>query len=119
MADSHSCHGQNGHEILDLPIGWDECAVRKDDHSDDTGQRERHAVFKLLQNFGDFDEEVGKLGFLGGGAPSHVNFEHVREKGTGNVKGETAKENAEHERPFEVHENCRSELVICCEQNFG
>lgn len=77
MADRDSRHGQDSDEILNLPIGRDEIASCEDDHSDESDEGERHAELKFAEDFGDFDEEVGELGLFGGGAPGHVDFEHM------------------------------------------
>ena len=96
-------HGQDCHEILDLPIRRDEAARREQDHPNDAHAREEHAEFEFLEHFGNFDEEVGEFGFFGGSAPCHVDFEHVGQEGLGDVEGEASQEDAEHEGPFEVH----------------
>ena len=106
MTARHRRHGQDGHEILDLPIRRDERRGGQDDHADDPDKGEKHAELELLEHLGHFDEEVGELSFLGGGAPGHVDFEHVCEKSLGDVQGETAKEDAEHKGPL------RGELAL-------
>ena len=105
MTDRHRRHGQDGNEIRDLPAVRHEGCLGQDNHAGDTNKRKGKAEFELLNHFGHFDEEVGELGFLGRGAPGHVDFEHMREESGGDVQGETAKEDAEHENPFEVFED--------------
>ena len=103
-------HGQYGHEILDHPIRRNDLARRRQkDHTDDTDNRKSDTELEFLEHLGHLDEEIGKLGFLGGGAPGHVDFEHVREQGLGHVEGQAAEEDAEHEDPFEVFEDCGTE----------
>ena len=108
MTNRNGRHGQNRHEILNLPIRRDEIARRKHDHARQTEHGEEHAELEFLEHFGHLDEEVGELGFFGGGAPGHVDLEHVREEGLRDVEGEAAEEDAEHECPFEVHYYCLS-----------
>lgn len=55
-----------------------------------------------LEHLGDFDEEVGELGLLRCGTPSHVDLEHVSENSLTDVKRETTQEDGEEECPLEV-----------------
>ena len=80
MTDGDGRHGEDGDEIFDLPVRRDEFASRENDHAGDTEQGERHAKLEFLEHFGDFDEEVGEFSFLGGGAPCHIDLEHMREE---------------------------------------
>ena len=103
-------HWQYGHEILDHPIRRNDLTRRRqEDHANDPDEGESDTELEFLEHLGHLDEEIGKLGFLGGGAPGHVDFEHVREQGLGHVEGQAAKEDAEHEDPFEVFEDCGKE----------
>lgn len=102
MTDCHSCHGQDSDEIRDAPTVRNERGLGQDDHAGDTEERKGEAELEFLDDFGHFDEEVGEFGFFGRGAPGHIDFEHVREEGGGDVEGETTEEDAEHEDPFEV-----------------
>lgn len=77
MTGGDSRHGENGDEILDLPVVRHERSNSKDDHTGDADNREKHGELEFLQHLGDFDEEVGEFGFLCCGSPSHVNLEHV------------------------------------------
>lgn len=104
MAYSNRRHGQNSHKILDPPAIRHKVGRRKDNHTHNTNQRKRNAELEPLEHFRHFDEEVGEFGLLGGRTPSHVDLEHVGKKCLGDVKGETAEEDAEHQDPFEVFE---------------
>ena len=107
MTSHNRRHGQNGHKVRDGPIPGHQAArgCGENDHRDDAYKGKTHAVLELLGNFRYLDEEVGVFHFLGSGTPGHVITEHVREKGRGNVQGEAAEENAEHEGPFEVEQH--------------
>jgi len=102
MRDRHCRHGQDGHEIGDLPVVGHEWCDGKDDHASYAEDGEDHGELELLEHFGHFNEEVGELGFLGGGSPCHVDLEHVCKKSLGDVKRETTQEDCEHDGPFEV-----------------
>ena len=105
MATGDGRHRQDSHEIFDLPVRRDERAASEDDHAGDTEQGEGHAELELLEHFGHFDEEIGELGFFGGGTPGHVDFEHVGEERGRDMEREPAEEDSEHENPFEVFKN--------------
>jgi hypothetical protein len=106
MTRRHGGHGQNRDEILNLPVGRDEGTRGEDDHADDAEDGKGHAELEALEDFGNLDEEVGEFHFFRGGAPGHVDLEHVGEEGSGDVEGEAAEEDAKHKGPFEVHEDC-------------
>ena len=97
-------HGQDGHEILDLPVVGHEWCNSEDDHSGDTDDGEQHGELELLEHLGHFNEEVGEFGFLGGGTPRHVDLEHVAQESLGDMQGETTQEDCEHEGPLHVLE---------------
>lgn len=105
MTSDDRSHGQDGNEILDLPIRGHEIGRSENDHADDADKREQHAPFEALQDFGDLDEEVGELGFFGRCAPGHVDLEHVSEQGRRDVQRQTAEEDGEHESPFEIEQD--------------
>lgn len=62
------------------------------DHGPDHGDRAHVHVLEGFEDLGHFLEEVGVLGFFGGGAPFHVDAEHVGEKREVEVEGEAAEE---------------------------
>ena len=77
MARCYRCHGQDGNEVLDLPVGRDETSRGKDDHAEYAQDGKGHAELEALEHLGHLDEEVGEFHFLRGGTPRHVDFEHV------------------------------------------
>ena len=99
-------HGQDGDEIGDPPIGRNKRRASEDDHADDEDEGEDEGEFEFFENLGDFLEEIRVFGFFGGCSPGDVDFEHMAEKGVGDVEGETTEENSEHEGPFEVFNYC-------------
>jgi len=104
MRDSDRAHRQDSDEILDSPVVWDERPDGQDYYACKTEDTEEHGELELLQDLGDFDEEVGELGFLGGSTPGHVDLEHVRKEGLGDMQRETSQEDGEHEGPLDVLE---------------
>lgn len=50
MRGCNSGHGQNGDEILDLPVIGDKRRLSKDNHADNEYQREDHGEFELDEN---------------------------------------------------------------------
>ena len=102
MTGRHRRHGQDSHEIRNPPIRRDKRCARKHNHSDDEGEGEDEGEFEFLEDLGDFLEEIRIFGFFGGGAPCDVDFEHMAEKGVGDMEGETAEEDGKHEGPFKV-----------------
>ena len=105
MTNGHGRQGEDSHEILDLPVVWYEGCCGEHDHAHDAEEGKGEAELELLDDFRDFDKEVGEFGFLGGGAPGHVDFEHVGEESGGDVERKTTQENGEHENPLEVLED--------------
>ena len=103
MTRSHRGHGQDGDEILNLPVGWDEVAGGEDDHADYAKDGKGHAEFESLKDLRHLNKEVGEFHLFRSGAPGHVDFEHVGQEGLGNVERKAAKEDAKHEGPFKVH----------------
>ena len=108
MARCYRGHGQDGDEILDLPIGRNEGTGGEDDHADYAQDGKGHAELEALEDLGHFDEEVGEFHFFRGRTPGHVDFEHVGEESLRHVEGETAEEDTEHEGPFEVHDDLKN-----------
>lgn len=98
-------HGQDGDEITNLPVRWDEVCRGEEDHADDADQGEEHAELELLEHLGHLDEEVGEFGFLGRRPPRHVDLEHVGQERLRDVQGQAAQEDTQHEGPFEVHQH--------------
>ena len=112
MAGCHGRHGQDGSKVLDPPVVWNEGTFGKDNHADDRDECKRHAVLEPLEHLRDFNEEVGEFGFFRGRAPGHVDFEHVRKQGRGDVERKAAEEDGEHEDPFDVlHKSTKEGLL--------
>lgn len=91
-----------------MPIPWHPSIrrQRQEDHAGNSCQCKKHAKLESLSDFRDFDKEIRGFYFFGGGAPSHVVAEHVREDGGGDVEGEAAEEDGKKEGPFEIEKNC-------------
>jgi len=64
VADADRRHGKDGDEVVDHPVVRDEGSDGEDDHADDADNSEGNAELEVLENLGDFDEEVGVLLFL-------------------------------------------------------
>ena len=105
----HRAQGPNCREQLDLKIVWDDLAngpdARKDDHHGHQCDADRKGIFEAPDHQLHLVEEFDVGGLLGGGAPAHVDGEHVRENGLGNVEGDTAEEDGEEGNPGEVFED--------------
>lgn len=74
----------------------------QNDHARNHHDAEKHREPELAQHFRHLDEEVRELQLLRRRAPRHVDLEHVREDGLGDVDRDTAQEDEEQEEPLEV-----------------
>ena len=92
----------DGLELVDVPRVRDEAGLGHDDQPGQGDDGEAHAEPEVLEDLGDLDEEIGELEFLRRRAPRHVDLEHVREDGLGDVDRDAAEEDEEHEEPLEV-----------------
>jgi hypothetical protein len=81
MTRRHCTHRQYRNEIVDLPAIRHKAALCQGDHTDDSEQSKEDAELEPLDDFRDLDEEVAEFCFLAGGAPRHVDLEHVRQQG--------------------------------------
>ena len=72
----------------------------QNDHPDDDDEAEDQGEFELFEDLGDFFEESGISSFFRSRTPAHVDAEHVREYGLGNMQRDTAKEYGEENDPF-------------------
>lgn len=105
MTRTQHTQGEDGDKLLDIPTPGDELPFGHDDHADDARERKQDGVLEGPGHLRDLDEEVGEGDLLGGGAPGHVDGEHVAEEGLGDVQGHAAEEDDEHETPFEILED--------------
>ena len=94
--------GHDGLELDDVVRVGDEAGLGHDDQAGHGDDGEGHAEPEVLEDLGHLDEEVGELEFFRRRAPRHVDLEHVREDGLGDVDGDAAEEDEEHEEPLEV-----------------
>lgn len=92
----------NGLELMNVPGKGNEGRVGHDNQPCNANDGEGHAEPEVLEHLGHLDEEVGELEFLCRCAPRHVDLEHVREDGFGDVNGDAAEEDEEHKEPLEV-----------------
>lgn len=106
MTGAQHSHGEDGHELRDVPAPGDKCRLGHDDHYHNHEQGQAHRPLELLGHLRHFNEEVGELDFLRRSAPRHIDFKHVAEKGLGDMKGHAAEEHNEHEAPGEVFDHC-------------
>ncbi len=83
-------------ELVDVPTPRDELRSRHDDHNRNRQERQRNRVLERSRDFRDLDEEVRELDFLRGGAPGHVDAEHVAEERLRDVERHAAEEDDEH-----------------------
>ena len=111
MTRPNNRHRENRHKIRNHPTIRNERAKRQDENGRNANEADRKTIFEPLEHARHFDEEVGELCFLGRCAPLHVVLEHVGEQGRGDVEREAAKEDGEHEDPFEVFEEGGEEGV--------
>ena len=65
MAETDGSHGQDGDKVRNVPTIRDKVCGCKDDHGDDSEQRQRERVLEAFQDFWDFDPEVGVFGLHG------------------------------------------------------
>ena len=104
MTPRHRRHRQNSHKIRNHPVIRHHPSQPRSqrNHHRNGDQRKGHAELEPFQDQGHFLEEGGGGDLLGGGAPGHVVAEHVGDQGGGDVEGEAAEEDGEHEGPFKV-----------------
>lgn len=112
VRSANHCHGQDGDEISDFPVVGDERADSKNDHTSNAEDTEGDRVLEALEDPGNFNEEVGELGFLGGGTPLHVVLEHVSEESGGDVQRKTTEECSHHQDPLDVLEERGEETLV-------
>jgi hypothetical protein len=89
---------------MDSPVVRDEATLGHDNHSRDSDDGKAHAEPKVLENLGYFNEEIREFQLFGGGAPRHVDLEHVGQEGLRQMDGDTTKEDEEAEEPLEILE---------------
>jgi hypothetical protein len=82
------------------------------DHPADQGQDAGVHPLEIAEDLGYLLEEVRVVLFLGGGAPLHVDAEHVREDRQVEVEGQAAEEDREQAQPFEVLEERRQKAFL-------
>lgn len=86
--------------------------MRQHDHHGGRREAEEQGPLELLQNLGHLLEEGGVLGLLGGGAPGHVDAEHVADDGLGDVQADAAEEDGEDGDPAQVLEDGADEVLL-------
>ena len=74
------------------------------DHHPGTREAEDEGELELLHDLGHLLEEGRVFGFFAGGAPRHVDAEHVRQDGLGDVQADAAEEDHKERDPGEVLE---------------
>jgi hypothetical protein len=112
MAARHRGHGQDGDKIGDAPGIGHIAGGGQHHHAGDAKEGKADRVLELLDHLGHLDEEVGELGLLAGGAPAHVDLEHVGEQRLGDVEGEATEEDGQHEDPLDVLEQGAEEGLL-------
>lgn len=75
-----------------LPIRRDDAWKAKNDHRRKAGKRHGERKPEPFQDPGYFEEKVGSLHFLFGGAPRDVVGKHVCKEGDAQVDAQTSKE---------------------------
>ena len=100
MRSQHNSERNSSRWPGDLPTPWREAA--QVDHAADARHDEHVHPLEVLEDLGDLLEEIRGFGFLGGGAPLHVDAEHVSEQREEDVEGDAAEEDGEHGHPLEV-----------------
>lgn len=71
MAGQHDCQWHRGRDSLNVPAPRRPRSSEKD-HASDTGNHKGVHLPEVSEDLRDFFEEVGLFGFLGRGAPFHV-----------------------------------------------
>ena len=112
VTDDETRVGHDGLELDDVVGVGDEAGLGHDDEAGHGDDGKGHAEPELLEHLGHLDEEVGELELLGRRAPRHVDLEHVREDGLGDVDRDAAEEDEEHEEPLEVLGERRQEVAL-------
>jgi len=93
MTEDDSSEWPNGGEEVDSPKrGGILC---EDYHHDGDQDTEDEGELESADNLGDFFEERGVFDFLSGSTPTHIDSEHVTEKGLADVKRNASKEDGE------------------------
>lgn len=110
MGDNGDSHGNSGRETINLPsVGSEATQV---DHATDHGNHDHEHPFEAVEDLGHLNEEVRVLLLLSGGSPVHVNGEHVRTDGHGDVERETTEEDDEEWHPSEVLQKRREQSLF-------
>ena len=81
-------------------------------HTTNNDNHDQVHVLELLENLGQFNEEIRFLRFLRGSAPLLVDSAEVTEDRESEVEGQTAEEDGEHGHPFEVFEKGTEEGAL-------
>jgi hypothetical protein len=104
------CHDErqrpDGGEALDLPVvGYhvtQRSNARKDNHACDHDQAEDEGELEAAEDGGDLVEEGRTRCFLGCGAPTHIDGQHVRGDGLEDVKRDAAEEDGQEGQPGQI-----------------
>lgn len=110
VAREHDGQRHDGRDDVDLVSG--RCVFAEVDHAADHGDGEGVHPLEALEDLGHLLEEVTGDGLLGGGAPLHVDAEHVRAEGEEEVETDAAEEDGEHGHPHEVLEEGAEERLL-------
>lgn len=100
MPKNNTSEREDGDELVDPPeIG--KCVDATEDQGRHEGAKDEYEL-EPAGDDGEFDEEGGVGDLLGGGAPAHVDGEHVGQERLGDVHGDAAEKNEEERYPAET-----------------
>ena len=121
VAAGNRRHWQDGHEVLHTPIERDDApkSGAEHNHHDDAQEAESNAVFERLENSWYLLPESCFVYLLCRTAPGHVVAKHVGEQGRRHVEAESTKEDGEHQCPFKVLRNCKTNTVSALKRFLG
>ena len=110
VAEDDGGEGPDGDEDADLPEVGHEAGEH--DHHGGGAEDEDEGALELCQDLGHLLEEGGVLGLLGGGAPAHVDADHMADDGLADVEADAAEEDAEQRDPLEVLEDGGGQALL-------
>jgi len=85
MARTQHRQWKNRHKLINIPTPRNKPRISHYRHPRYRQKAQCYRIFESFCHFGNFNEEVGEFDFFGGGAPRHVNAEHVAEEGLGDM----------------------------------
>lgn len=100
MRGQSNSHGNDRNDAGDPPAVRGK--ARKIDHAPYYWDHRGIHPLETLDNLGHFLEEVRVFFFLGGGAPRHLDLEHMRQNRNAEMERQAAEEDGHQWQPLEV-----------------